>query len=1432
MFGRWWTSVVGIVRRKEDPAAVGVWRAHGRRARGPGPQLESSGDEADVTQWTRAAVAILQEPAAMADSEQVNHAVRLLRDAVEMTSESSPDLAGRLSNLAGALHQRHNRWGGEADLDESVAFGRRALAVTTADDPHLAIHASNLAAALTTRYELRHDLDDLVAAITEGRRILDVTEPVDPRLPGRLSNMCSALRQHWERTGSRTSLNEAITIGQRGASLAAAGHPQRAAVLSNLSTARQQRHGATGNLDDLLAAVEAGEECVALTAALTEDDGNAAGRLSNVASMLSDLYERTGELTHLERALNLAARAATLPSASRNPVALLACLAGCLILRFEATGDPTDLTFGIEAARGALAAAPKGHPARSGALLALSNALQTQAEATDSADGFDEATALVAEAIDALPQGHPHLGLLHNGLGVALRLRFDRQGHPEDVERAVCASQTAVDLLRVTRAGASTASALANLSASLQARYEYGGQESDLERGAECAREAVMMTSRGDLAYPRLVSALVSAIRLQVETSGDSGLSDEMVGYARDAVDATPRPGELRASRLVNLSVVARARAERRAALTDVNDAVRWASEARDLLVPGRPLRSEASSALGLALATRYELTGRTADLDEAARQLGAAVDESPTWRADRARHLSNYGGVLHTRFELTGAAVDLDAAVEVLEASVDATAASDTRRAGRLANLSGALRARYLIGARRADADAAVASARAALTAIPAHHVDRASYLTKLSLALTASLGGATDQPADSVPYSGRAEARAEAAVLREARELVGEAVQVTSPASPSYLGRLSNEAGLLLQLFERTGAMADLDESLALVERAVELTPPGHPDLAVYLSNLGRARYARFVRTGEQADQAAAQTAYATAARLDTATPTARAGAARAWAIGAAEMSDWSTATQAGELAIEMLSRTVGRGLTRPDQQRRLTSVQGLGSLVAACALADGMPERAVELLDQARGVLLGRIGELRTDVGQLAQTNPDLAGRIEAVRRALDAPTDDLAREAGAPRRLHVDDAQLQQHRRDLAAQFEALLAEARQLPGYARFLLPPDLSQMRDAAGAGPVVIINPHRIRCDALVLTRAGVHQVRLAHLSAATAGDQVLALTAAVATATDSTVDLNLRTAAEERINAVLRWLWDSIAEPVLSLLDQRRVWDQYGGVRRLWWCPTGVLAFLPLHAAGHQIADPATDAVGGQPRTVLDRVVSSYTPTIRALLDSRRPPNGAVGSAASGSWAPEITAVALPKTPERKPLPNATREASMIAEAFPGRVQTLTGPQASRERVLAAMVARPWIHLACHGVTDIDEPSNSALLVYDHQHQPLTVADIVRRRVDVSGLAYLSACGTAEPSVRLLDESIHLASAFQAAGYRHVIATLWTVWDLAALRVARSVYRQLRDAEADSALGPAAASAQALYDATLAARARDPDRPSAWASFVHYGP
>jgi hypothetical protein len=300
----------------------------------------------------------------------------------------------------------------------------------------------------------------------------------------------------------------------------------------------------------------------------------------------------------------------------------------------------------------------------------------------------------------------------------------------------------------------------------------------------------------------------------------------------------------------------------------------------------------------------------------------------------------------------------------------------------------------------------------------------------------------------------------------------------------------------------------------------------------------------------------------------------------------------------------------------------------------------------------------------------------------------------------------------------------------------------------------------------------------------------------------------------------AEEQLNEVLGWLWEAIAEPVLEYLGILGPPKPGTAWPRLWWCVPGLLSFLPLHAAGrhHTRSEPC-------PRTVVDRVISSYTPTVRALIHSRRAAAAYRLPRTRATTSAGIAVVAMPHTPGAADLLGALAEAHLVEQLFPGRTDTYVGTEATYDKVTRAMSTTRWAHFACHGAADPASPSVSRLLLHDHLQRPLTVAEVARLRLDHAELAFLSACTTARPDDRLTDEAIHLASAFQLAGYRHVIGTLWPIGDRMAIKIAAAVYQHLASSGASGA-------AAALHAATRHVRDDQPDLLSAWAAYIHVGP
>jgi CHAT domain-containing protein len=116
--------------------------------------------------------------------------------------------------------------------------------------------------------------------------------------------------------------------------------------------------------------------------------------------------------------------------------------------------------------------------------------------------------------------------------------------------------------------------------------------------------------------------------------------------------------------------------------------------------------------------------------------------------------------------------------------------------------------------------------------------------------------------------------------------------------------------------------------------------------------------------------------------------------------------------------------------------------------------------------------------------------------------------------------------------------------------------------------------------------------------------------------------------------------------------------------------------------------------------------------------------------------------------------------------------------------------------------------------------------QDKPLSVLALTGLRPADAELAFLWACQTAGGRAVLVDEAVHLAAALQVGGFRHVIATLWPLYDSIAPEVTRHFYGELLT---ESTAG----AAKVLRDAVRALRdGSGRGLPATWAPYIHIGP
>jgi tetratricopeptide (TPR) repeat protein len=1295
------------------------------------------------------------------------------------------------------------------DLRAGVRRARDTAAAAPAGQPERTEYLNGLRQVLEALFEDTEDLAVLSEAVQAARDTVQAGAEAGADLSVPRYRLATLLRTLHQQTGDTAVLDEAIQETRAGID-AASDDFTRAVHWNNLGGYLYELFLITGDLSTLQEAEQATGQVLATVSAEQPDRPML---LDNRRRVLAALYHQTGDSAGLAAAI-ATAHESVMTELTGGP-GHAGSLATVLPAVLDRQGNSTTPTEMIQLAEGP------------GESLSQTLFLASVAfEAVKLADGSNDigllqlAFELSRDAVAATPVGHPHRSLTLGGMGLAAR---PLGNWTDDLDVLAEWVQAAREVVSIAADDPDRAEALNSLSEALRDFAERTGDTGLLKEAVQTARAAVDLTPTSDPDRPQYVDDLREALGTLGEQTGDVAAFEEAVRVARETVSITTPGDPDRAGYLANLSAALRQLSgwipEGAATLAEALEAAR---QAVAVAADDDPYRGEYLSRLGNALLTSHERNGDDRVLAESVRCHRAAVAVAaaagPEAEIDRGKYLSALGFALRLLFVRSG---DAEILAEMLQAAEDAVAATppgDPAFAVYLTNLGGALQVRYERSGEIAVLRQAVEAARGAVAATPPSHIERSGYLSNLANGLrmlfqrtgdelvlaeaeqmareAVAAAGRTDSDRGTylvnlgVVLAERFERTGAVEALAEAVRVTREAVTATGPGSAKRASCLSNLAELLRTLSNRMHDPAILTEAARAAEEAVAGTPADQPDRTSHLINLGHVLAAQASQSGDRATLARAQACFADAAR-NTAAPVLHRIRAYQQAADLAPVTG-GTPTKALDLiesAVALLPLVDTRVLARADQEHTVANLASLSGQVASVAVAAGRPDRAIELLEQTRGIMVAdTLDALSSDVSRLREDFPapamefaNLRGHIDELNRA-DGP-------GGSP-----DQARL---RRDAYAAWDDLVTRIRKIRGFEDFLRPPHIRVLASQAAVGPIIFPYVSGRRCGAVILTgnlRTPARAVPLDLTEEDVFGHAVNLADA-------------LEAGAQDAILAVLAWMWDTIAEPVLTALDYTA---DPGGQPwpRVWWCPIGIFAHLPLHAAGYH--DRSS-------RSVMDLVVSSYAATVRGMAYSRslRPAETARGALI-------VAAADVPGVPR---LPGVNRETQMLAKYIPA-VTVLRHP--TSEAVIAALPSNRVAHFACHGYADNANPGASQLILYDHGTHPLTVADVGRLHL-VSELAYLSACDSAVTNLNLADEAVHLAGAFHLAGYQNVIGTLWPVGDRTARMIAEDFYRQLTS---DGTRPPDTSLAScALHSATRRLRERFPDDPAHWAGYIHTG-
>ncbi|KAG1856604.1 CHAT domain-containing protein [Suillus tomentosus] len=722
---------------------------------------------------------------------------------------------------------------------------------------------------------------------------------------------------------------------------------------------------------------------------------------------------------------------------------------------------------------------------------------------------------------------------------------------------------------------------------------------------------------------------------------------------------------------------------------------------------------------------------------------------------------------------------IDLDQAIALHREALALLLVGHKDRSKSLNNLANGLSSCFEHRGNDEDLDQAIALHREVLALHPVGHTERSASLSNLANRL-----------------SSRFEHRGNDEDLNQAIALHREVLALLPVGHTDRSMSLNNLAVRLSSHFEHRGNDEDLDESRKNLLCALTLLRQHDPRPSVVHQLLAEA-YLLFHCSGPDGTVACNNTDHLDAAmhHLKAAANVVSGGLlsrlqrSLGWVLHASEYSH-GTQLEAYATSMQLLDAymsVTASVSSHHDIMKEFPSTLAVDA--ALCALRSSDARHAVELVEQGRTIIWTQMAHLCTPLDSLETCGDHavtLMNKFRDLSSLLNKPP--ASHSEGTSRVVVEAEAEETRYRR-LVEDWNGTAEEIWKIEGFSRFLLPPLFSDLQDAGCDGPIILLIASESSCYVIIVPHEQLPTSIQLRTNLEKLAELVLAFRKAVPK------------------DAALRELWNIVVCLVVKNLSGIA---QQGS--QIWWCPTSVFNFLPLHTAGEYRKDG---------ESLSRHYISSYTPSLTALIKAR----------ASHDRSPLVPFVAIG---QNRPagalftLDAVEPELELVRRLLPPSLTVLfskiTSVYATKLTALCALRDNTWFHLACHGMQRIDEPFQSAFLMRD---QPLSLLDIAQMDLSRHQFGFLSACETAVGDFSTPDQVIHLVAGLQFAGVKSVIGTLWNVDDGTVQHLVEAFYKNLcRDGTMNSKRA-----ARALHRA-VQSLASDKDMPLAQRIvFMHIG-
>jgi tetratricopeptide (TPR) repeat protein len=508
-------------------------------------------------------------------------------------------------------------------------------------------------------------------------------------------------------------------------------------------------------------------------------------------------------------------------------------------------------------------------------------ALVHHATQSDDPAALDAAEARLVAAAAAVGPDDPRWSGLHALRGELLRMRFQREGRPEDIEGSVHCLRQALNGHPLD--GPVRASLLSSLGTTLTLRFRHTRTSADLDEAVALIEAALDMVGAHDRLRVAVLANLGTSLRCRYDSRDDPADLDAAIDAAIETTRIAAPVGATWESRS-NLANWLRLRHARTGDREDLDLAIRTGRKLLTELPAQHPIRPLVSANYGNAHLELFQLTHDSPTLDVAVAASREGVNALRPGNVDWKPLTERLLKALDTRYPLSRDPVDRDEAIEVCRRLAAGMSPGSREWALMLAALADRLCRRFEETDDRQDFDTAAALLSQAGTAMAGDPVAQPRlragfgllYITRFTRAADPTdlesaiehFRVATSTLPDDAEYgpqlylnygsalSRRWDRYDDVADLDAAITAARQGLLRTPWGSAHRIELLHTLSGRLQDWHYRNGSMAALEEAIDVTRLVVAETPDDDTYHGVGLGHLGTLLSMRFEQTGNAAD------------------------------------------------------------------------------------------------------------------------------------------------------------------------------------------------------------------------------------------------------------------------------------------------------------------------------------------------------------------------------------------------------------------------------------------------------------------------------------------------------------------------------------------------------------------------------------------------